>query len=384
MTRLRPLHVAAIVAVLAAAVLGVRLGTVCNGEVGCMVVAGDRFTDPVASGLPTEPGDGYDAQFLWRQTRSPLNVEQGPVHGVTFDNEVRAGRVGYPAAAWALSAGGQAALVPWAMALLEVMSLAAIGWVLAVAAQRAGRPVWWGLAGAAVPGLWFAGGRLLADPFVAALVGAGALALVSRRWRWAAVLFSVAVVTKEQAVLVPAAFGLWRLWELWRGRDDSTSAAPRPGAPELAWVAPGVVFVAWQGLLWARTGSIPALEAGGTHAVVPGVDLVPAVIGWLTPSGASEVLWLIELVAFVALAAVVFAAQSSAGWERMVAAGAVLFVAILNTNVFVDPAHFRQIGDLTIVLLIAAFRAPVRWWAPIVGANVLATIGVAGRLFSSL
>lgn len=383
MSRLRPLHVAALVALLACGVLGVRLGTACEGDIECMVLAGDRFTDPVASGLPAEPGDGYDGQFLWRQARSPLDVDAGPVHGVSFDNEVRAGRVGYPAAAWALSAGGQRAAVPWAMAALEVLSLATIGWVLAVAARRAHRPVWWGLAATAVPGLWFAAGRLLADPFVAALVGAGALALMSRRWRWAALLFSVAVLTKEQAVIVPAAFGLWRLWELWRSRGDTTTPT-RPGAAELAWVVPGVVFTAWQGLLWARTGSIPALEAGGTHAVVPGVDLVPAVIGWLAPSGVSEVLWLVELVAFAALGLVVLAARTSLGWERVVAALAVVFVAILNDNVFVDPAHFRQLGDLSVVLLIAAFRAPVRWWAPIVGANALATIGVAGRLFSSL
>ncbi len=384
MSHLRPVHVAVLVALAACAVLGVRLGTVCDGEIECMVLAGDRFTDPVVSGLPAEPGDGYDGQFLWRQARSPLNVDDGPVHGVTFDNEVRSGRVGYPAAAWVLSAGGQRAAVPWAMAALEVLSLAAIGWVLTVAARRADRSPWWGLAATAVPGLWFAAGRLLADPFVAALVGAGALALMSRRWRWAALLFSVAVLTKEQAVIVPAAFGLWRLWELWRARGDATAGAARAGAAELAWVVPGVVFVAWQALLWARTGSIPALEAGGTHAVVPGVDLVPAVISWLVPSGVSEVLWLVELVAFGALGLVVLAARSSTGWERVVAAAAIVFVAILNDNVFVDPAHFRQLGDLSVVLLIAALRAPVRWWAPIVGANVLATLGVAGRLFASL
>ena len=68
----------------------------------------------------------------------------------------------------------------------------------------------------------------------------------------------------------------------------------------------------------------------------------------------------------------------------MVAGLALLFVLALNDNVFVDPAHFRQMGDLTVVLIIAAFRAPRRFWAPLLATNAAVTAGVIGRLLSGL
>ena len=386
MRRHLPAIVAALVVLFAVVVVGARTAAVCDGAIGCPLVAGDRYSDAAEVDIPVTPGDGYDAQFFYRQVRSPFDFSMERVNGVVFDTEVRYGRIGYPLVAWALSAGGQPAAVPWAMFAVGALSLGAVAWVLALGARDARRSPWWGALAVALPGVWFAAGRGLADPLSTALVGAGALALTRRRHGLATLAFVAAALTKEQAVLVPAVYGLWRLWELLVVRRRATSAEPAEsfGRADLPWLVPGAVFVAWQLLLWGLTGAMPAGESGGSHVVAPLRDLLPAVIDWLTPSGSSQVLWLVEVLVFVALAALVAVSDRSAGWERGVAVVGVLFVAVLNDNVFVDPAHFRQLGEVSVVLCLAAFRADPRWWIPILGANAVATVGVLGRLAAAL
>ena len=384
-----PAIVAALVVLFAVVVVGARTAAVCDGRIGCPLVAGDRYSDAAEVDIPVTEGDGYDAQFFYRQVRSPFDFSMERSNGVVFDTEVRYGRIGYPLVAWVLSAGGQPAAVPWAMLGVGVLSLGAVAWVLATGARDARRSPWWGAVAVALPGVWFAAGRGLADPLSTALVGAAALALTRRRHGLAAVAFVAAALTKEQAVLVPAVYGLWRLWELLvvRRRAAGAGDAPVPerfGAPDLPWILPGAVFALWQLVLWSVTGAMPAGEAGGSHVVAPLSDLLPAVVDWVTPSGSSQVLWLLEVVVFVALATLVAVSSRSAGWERGVAVVGVLFVAVLNDNVFVDPAHFRQLGEVSVVLCLAAFRADPRWWIPILGANGVATVGVLGRLAAAL
>ena len=394
--RATPAVVAAIVVLFAVVMVGVRTVAVCDGAIGCPLVAGDRYSDAAEVDIPVTEGDGYDAQFFYRQVRSPFDFSMERANGVVFDTHVRYGRVGYPLVAWVLSAGGQPAAVPWAMFAVGVLSLGAVAWVLALGARDARRSPWWGAVAVALPGVWFAAGRGLADPLSTALVGAAALALTRRRHGLATAAFAVAALTKEQAVLVPAVYGLWRLWELLvtRRRGGAGDAVPSDGDPDtvppgfgvadLPWLVPGAVFAVWQLALWSITGSMPAGEAGGSHVVAPLSDLLPAVVDWVTPSGSSQVLWLLEVLVFVALATLVAVSARSAGWERGVAVVGVLFVAVLNDNVFVDPAHFRQLGEVSVVMCLAAFRADPRWWIPILGANGVATVGVLGRLAAAL
>jgi hypothetical protein len=382
--------IAGLVALAAVFVLGARVATVCEGQVGCMVVAGDNFTDAADVPIPVIPGDGYDGQFYYRQSRSPLDLSLAESNGVELDTEVRFGRIGYPIVVWTLSAGGQPALVPWAMALVQVAALGAVGWVLAVAARDAARSSWWGLAACAVPGLWFAAGRDLIDPLAAALMGLAVLALARRRWGWAAALMTAAVVTKEQAILVPIAYGAWRCWTLLAARigtpqrrADRATTDPA-GVADLPWVVPVGALVLWQGLLWWRTGVVPLAEAGGKHVVAPFSRLVPNLVDWLSPSGATQLLWLVELAVLIALGLVVLVSRTSRGWERVTAVAMLAVLVALNDNVFADPSHFRQFGELSVVLLIAAFRAPRVRWAPLVAANAGVTAVVLWRLTAAV
>lgn len=373
------LLVAAVVAIAATALYGLRTVTVCDGGgVGCFVVAGDVYTDPDAVALPVESGEGYDGQFFYRQARSPFDLGEGPANGVRFDNEVRPGRVGYPLAVWAASGAGQAPLVPWAMLAVDIASLAAVGALVGAAALRAGRSVWWGLVATAIPGLWFAAGRVLADPFSAALAAGAVLAIQTRRHRLAALLLCAGVLTKEQVVIVPLAYGAARLWTMLGERRL------RLGSEDLVWLAPGAVFAAWQTVVLVATGTAPATASGGTHAAWPGTDLLPAMVDWLTPDGGdvvlwlkTEALWLAAAVALVWLAVVVVSSTGSQLWERLVGAATIVLVLVLNDFVVADPAYFRQLGDLAVVLTIVALRAPPARWVPPVAINAAATAGVA-------
>ena len=249
---------------------------------------------------------------------------------------------------------------------------------MGAAALRAGRSVWWGLAATAVPGLWFAAGRLLADPFSAALAAGAVLAIQTRRHRLAAVLVCAGVLTKEQVVIVPLAYGVARLWTMLSQRRL------RFGVEDSVWLVPGAVFVAWQAVVFAATGTVPATASGGTHAAWPGTDLFPAAVDWLTPDGGdlvlwlkTEALWLAAAVALAWLAIVVLSAAGSLLWERLVAAATIALVLVLNDFVVADPAYFRQLGDLAVVLTIMAVRAPPRRWVPPLAINAAATAGVA-------
>ena len=104
--------------------------------------------------------------------------------------------------------------------------------------------------------VWFAQSTLAhADMFAAAFTVWGLsvyLVEAGPAWRrqvWAAGLFSLAALSKETAVVTPAALAAWELWRLARGRDG------RAG-----WVAalllPMLPLAGWYGYHWHRTGFV--------------------------------------------------------------------------------------------------------------------------------
>ncbi len=358
-----------------AAVLTLRVIRVFGGQVGGLVLAGSDFSDAGQLTIPVIPGGGYDGQFLFRQALDPFQFSLDQHHGIRLDLPLRYGRIGYPLVGWLLSGLGRPPLVPWALPAISVLALAGLGYLFALAAQRANRSAWWGLAAVAVPGLWFAAGRDLSEPLSAVLVVGGAWALHRRRWGWVISCWTVAVLVREQSVLLPVAFGVFRLFGLLHGRRFRFQRC------DLGWIVPGAALAAWSVSLKLLTGSAPAAVSSQLNVVWPGQDLIPAVVDWSTPTGPAQILWLLELATFVALAGWVLGNRRATGWERTAAAGGLLLVSVLSHYVLQDPAHFRQLGELWAVYWLVVLRlADRRTLAAAAGVSATLTLGVVGLM----
>lgn len=403
--RLAPPHVGLAAALLALTFVALRLAVAAHGDISRFVVAGAVFVDPgdrpAGDGpLHVFPSAGYDGQFFWRLAVDPTSWDLAADHGVTFDSAYRAPRIGYPVLAH-LAAGGQADLVVWSLVGVNVAAVGVVAYAGARLATRAGRSAVWGLAIAAAPGLVLALGRDLAECVTVACLVGGIAALQVRRPLVATAAWTLAVLSREQALLTIAAYGAYRLTLLAsprlqpalaalgpRIRLPSFAAAPdspghtqgaseirveggRWGGADLPWAGPIVAFAVWQGVLWHATGRLPLAAAGGTNLVPPFRDMIPGLAGWAT-GDLGRIHAVAPLQLAVAIALVVAAARVARTVppsERFtVAALAVAAVAAtcLARSIWRDPSDLRHLVDVSVlswVVLLAADR-PVPRWAP--------------------
>jgi hypothetical protein len=186
---------------------------------------------------------GYDGQFYYFLAVDPTNGKN------YMDNSgVIYSRIGYPMTVRALS-GGNAALVPYMMLLVNV--LAAVGGTLAVAffLKRHGLPPALALLYGLYPGLVMSVLRDLTEPMAFALA-AGALVIFDARSKWrllgSGALFGLAMLTRETVALFPAILAIallvgvgtaseWRIRFRWGNIARAIAFAELAFAPLLIW-----------------------------------------------------------------------------------------------------------------------------------------------------
>jgi hypothetical protein len=340
-------------------VLG-RLVVAADGDISRFVVAGNVWTDAAAVDPPIHvfDSDGYDGQFYWRLAVDPYERDEAEVNGVTLDNITRSTRVTYPTLAY-VGALAQPGLVTWSLVGVNVVAFGALAGLAAAFARDKGHGAVAGLLVAASSGLVMSVARDLCEVVMVAAVVAGVVAVGRRRFGWAALAWSVAVLTHEQAVYVIAAYGLYRLVvEVRRDR--------RLGAADLAWAVPGLAFVACQALMAALTGEVAILGSGGNNASLPFAELAPEFAGWVTGDlSKQEVLVLPELALLVAVVAVAAyrwrLVEPEDRWLLCALAVGALFAASLSREVWVGPAELRQVvlvPTLGWLAVLAARKAP--------------------------
>jgi hypothetical protein len=171
-----------------------------------LVLAGDEFTDPASAPKGLAVGahaSGYDGQFYYRLAVAPLSPV-ARVAGIRFDYPVyRAQRIGYPLLVRLFSAANPKA-IPWVMLLLNV---AAAGVIAATAATMVSR--WWAaLAVALFPGFLLTISRDLVELVEIAFLLLALRFLLSRRIAPSVIFLTLAVLTKETAILFAIAAGV--------------------------------------------------------------------------------------------------------------------------------------------------------------------------------
>jgi len=176
---------------------------------------------------------GYDGQFYYRLALGPFDWAR-TAFGITMDQSYRYTRIGYPVLAWLVSFG-QHLLVPYVLVLINLVGVAAMGFLGGVFARASGRHALFGLAFAAYFGLVISVGRDTAEPVAEACLLGGLLAYRQSRWVLAACLFSFGAITRETILFAPAAIAVVRLVAVARRRAG-------PSLADLTWMAPAVAF----------------------------------------------------------------------------------------------------------------------------------------------
>jgi hypothetical protein len=294
--RFSPALVMLLTAVALAVFVQLRLALV-GGDITGFIQLGRDFLRP---GLPipvrTDAAIGYDGQAYFRLALDPFTTQQD-ANGVHLDNgPYRQQRIGYPLLVWALS-GGDPSRVPALMLAVNYVGLCLIGGLAALYARLLGRSPLWGLAIAAWPGFIFSIALDLTEIQAAALMLAGLIAFRTRHVLAATILLTLAVLTRETALLVPFGIGIAWLVDWVRGR--------RAFKPPFPAVLPLAAYVAWQAIILLRWGHAAVDEGARTGLTLPFVGLLHT-LSAISPRIALE---LAILAAFTI--AVLFALRSS-------------------------------------------------------------------------
>jgi len=353
--------VAGLIALLAA--LGFALArwqTWANGTISRFILVGSHFATPaqLPSGVPVAPTYGYDGQFFYRLALNPLNFHK-TAYGITMDRPYRYMRIGYPALTWLFSFG-QHVVVPVMLVAVNVAAVGAIGYLGGVFARDGGRHA---LAGLLLPGyfgLITSLSRDTAEPLAAACLLAGLLAVRARRPVPAALLLAYGALTRETVMVAVAAIAIMRvIGVLRRGQ--------RPGRDDLVWTVPTVVFVAWEVVVKAATGSIPLLADGGRNAGTPFIAPFQAFRSNLAHINTHQFdqydLWFLELaiLALFAIAALASLRSTSAPvHERLAFVLYLIEICVVTPSTWgsldADLRSFIEVYLLAVIILLGTPR----------------------------
>lgn len=247
-----PIWTVAATAILYAA-LGLARLAAHDFDPSAFVLAGDRHVDAAqapANLSVMENSGGYDGQFYYRLAIDPFDYAP-TAHGIRFDiASYRTQRPVYPILAWALGLGQPGAVV-WTLILVNFLGMLAIAYGAAMLAIRFNRHALTGLLITAFPGFMMSFARDLPEIVAMAFVVWAIIAGLSQRHAAAAVLFSLAVLSRETTLLLAGAFFLDAL----RQRVSGGKTLPCIYAA----VPLGVWFV-WNAFQRWRWGALPAQE----------------------------------------------------------------------------------------------------------------------------
>lgn len=362
-----------------AIVAAARIIVAGHGNVASFIVVGSAHVRAsVPTGVPITSGQGYDGQFYYRMALGPLNFNH-TAYGIRMDTLSRFERIAYPALAW-LVAGGRSWLVPWSLVTVNVVGLACLGALGAVMARDAGRHSWWGLVLPGYFGFAWVLSRDLAEIVTATFVVAGVVALRRDRVVLAAVAFSVAVLSRETALIVVALLAFERPLSSIRAsivakrtgpdRVVTSPTSPHPPIRVITWALPCVAFVGWQLVARLATGSWPLLTSGQRNLDVPLVGLARGFRHYLGRlSSTAGVLWfgeLLILIVVVVAAAMALRTTTSRLYERATWLAYGLLALTLAPGIWLGDVGFRSLDDLYVFSCIVVLSSKQRMTVPAV------------------
>jgi hypothetical protein len=216
-----------------------------QGDPLALVTLGTQFSQ----GISKDAGgtEGYDGQFVYYIARDPSAAAQYlDVPAYRFQ------RILLPMAARVLALA-QAALIPWALLVINLAALA-IGTALVehfLAQHKQSR--WYALAYGLTLGAFGSVRLSLPEPLTYALVLVGIWLMGRDRWLWGGVCFALAALAKETALFFVAGYGLYFLVQR------------RWAQAILFGAVASIPFLIWQAVLVQHFGTL-GIGAGGAQA----------------------------------------------------------------------------------------------------------------------
>lgn len=359
-----PRWTSAIVAAVYLAFIVLRLAAGGN-DPSIFVLAGDKFVDAnrAPEGLKVLVNwDGYDGQFFYRLALDPFTTKVTDF-GIRLDNPPwRQQRIVYPALVRLLSLG-RADLVPWLLIAVNYVSLCLIGWIGGAVAQSMGRPALWGLVFPLYPGFLFTLACDTTEILQVGLVLTSLWLLMRHRPRLATGALTLAVLTKDPALLVAVGAMIAYLLERWK----------RTGESKIKWyyfVIPGFVFAVWQVFLFSRWQQFPVL-AGGFDLGWPLMDFASFVVRSLNSSDPFRTRAIAEVIFIVMMVIVPLSLIRSSPARLQIKVTWLLYGLLASAYTAMiwvtDTGFFRALPDFYVfgMLIVMSAASPIKWPAVI-------------------
>lgn len=356
-----------VTAVLAAALLTLFVGlriAANNNEPSVFVHSGDAFVDrslaPAELHYIRHNSVGYDGQFVYRLALDPLTRRKTDF-GMTLDQPAyRQQRITLPAVAWVVERTTPLTTM-WSILVINVLALVGAAYCGGLLAARWGRNPLWGLLFAFAPGLVVGLSRALTEPLSWALLLAGLVWWIDRRYALAGVAFTLGILTRETVGVALFGLGVALVVDHVRSRaGDWRTRAPAYAAL----VVPIGALLCWQFVLRQRWGNLPA-GTSGANLGVPLLGVLRTMVntrlhGRLIHTGvAAAVLWSIER--FWLLLVIGFAALSlrrSRAGELRWAWGALAVLALSLQGWAYDIQFLRASSEAAAMSLLVVTGRP--------------------------
>lgn len=369
----------ALVSLAYGAVLAGGLVLSSGGDVSRLVHAAPPFTDarraPSSLTVSPDSADGFDGQFYFRLAVRPLS-DDPQVAGVSFDlPALRTQRILYPLAGRAVALGDEQRL-PWAMLIVNVLALGAVGWLGALLALEHGRAAAWGLLFAAYPGFVYTLGFDLAELVEAALVLGGLLLVARRRYLVAGLALAAATLAKEPACILPLGIGLAWAWGWLRHPRDERP----PVAGLFPAVIPGVAFAAWQLVVGARFDALPMVANADNNIRYPLDGLISSAARFSPTSGANlfRDLSLALLVVVAALSAMAWRRSTAILGARLAWVTSTALLLVISEHVYDGATSFMRAGTesyvVGLVVVLGSNLSAASLLVPATGVVTVATV----------
>jgi len=180
--------------------------------------------------LPETPG--YDGQFFFTLAHDPLLKHPSTLSHLD-DPKYRARRILLPGLGFLLALG-QPELIPYTLALVNLLSWLLVGWVLVSRLSNAGLPVSLAVLGFCNLGVLYATGLSTSEVLAAALLLAG-YECYQRQWLWSGLaLLALAPLARETALVGVIAWGA--AW-IYQKNSKNLGLSLLIPVPLLSWVA---------------------------------------------------------------------------------------------------------------------------------------------------
>lgn len=326
------------------------------------IVAGDRYSDPsrVPHSLTVlRNSDGFDGQFYYRLALNPF-TSRTTEFGITLDAPpLRHQRILYPLLSSGLSFGNHD-LLPTVMILLNFFALCLMGWIGGIYAQTLKQHALWGILLPIYPGFLLTLSRDTVEILEATILLGSLLLLRRGKPILATVLLTLAVLTKETAVLLAVAGVPVYVAEVWK----------RQRKVSLPWyyiVLPLAVFALWQLILSHVWGELPLHASGSANLGIPFVGPASAVLDASVFQRPFQLRKLVELIFVLGFAfAVLFHLQPTKATPHEASSWLLVTVLIisLSNSVWIEDWTFMRVLSLFYVLgvvIIIASKRKVRY-----------------------